>query len=83
MTISDEQKLGILEQMSQMIAQNWRFSSKIAQATAALTKLKLVWRYSNIPLYGVLPYNFHILHTCESWTLAVELEKRTKVRPLT
>ena len=40
--------------------------SRIAQATAALTKLKPIWR-DNIFLYA-----------CESWTLTAEVEKRTQ-----
>ena len=55
--------------------------SRIAQATAALTKLKPIWRDNNISLgskvklmrplvISIFPY------ACESWTLTAELEKR-------
>ena len=56
--------------------------SRIAQATAALTKLKPIWRDSNISL-GLkvkLVRSLVIslfLCACESWTLTAELEKRT------
>ena len=56
--------------------------SRIEQATAALTKLKPIWR-DNISLgskvklmrslvISIFPY------ACESWTLTAELEKRTQ-----
>ena len=57
--------------------------SRIAQATAALTKLKPIWRDNNISLgskvklmrslvISIFPY------ACESWTLTAELKKRTQ-----
>ena len=57
--------------------------SRIAQATAALTKLKPIWRDNNISLgsnvklmrslvISIFPY------ACESWTLTAELEKRSQ-----
>ena len=57
--------------------------SRVAQATAALTKLKPIWRDNNISLklqvklmrslvISIFPY------ACESWTLTAELEKRTQ-----
>ena len=57
--------------------------SRIAQATAALTKLKPIWRDNNISLGSkvklmrslVIPI---FLYACESWTLTAELEKRTQ-----
>ena len=57
--------------------------SRIAQATAALTKLKPIWRDNNISLGSKvkLMCSFVIsifLYTCESWTLTAELEKRTQ-----
>ena len=57
--------------------------SRIAQATAALTKLKPIWRDYNISfaskvkLMGYL-VNSIFLYTCESRTLTAELEKRTQ-----
>ena len=60
--------------------------SRIAQATAALTKLKSIWRDNNISL-GSLGSKVKlmrslviskILYACESWTLTAELEKRTQ-----
>ena len=55
--------------------------SRIAQATAALTKLKPIWRDNNISLGSEvkLMHSFVIsifLYACESWTLTAELEKR-------
>ena len=57
------------------------FLSWIAQATAALTKLKPIWRDNNISLgsKGKLMRSLVIsifLYACESWTLTAELEKR-------
>ena len=57
--------------------------SKIAQVTAALTKLKPIWRESNISLGSKvkLMRSFVIsifLYACESWTLTAELEKRAQ-----
>ena len=57
--------------------------SRIAQATAALTKLKPIWRDNNISFGSKvkLMRSFVIsifLYACESWTLTAELEKRTQ-----
>ena len=57
--------------------------SRIAQVTAALTKLKPIWRDNNISLGSkvkLMPYLVLsiFLYACESWTLTAELEKRTK-----
>ena len=57
--------------------------SRIEQATAALTKLKPIWRDNNISvgskekLMRSLVISI-FLYACESWTLAAELEKRTQ-----
>ena len=56
--------------------------SKIAQDTAALTKLKQIWRNNNKSLGSkVKLIRSHVISTflyaCESWTLIAELEKRT------
>ena len=52
--------------------------SSIAQATAALTKLKPVWRdNSKVKLMRSLGISI-FLYACESWTLTAELEKRTQ-----
>ena len=60
--------------------------SRIAQATAALTKLKPIWRDnkislgSKVKLMRSLVISISIfLYACESWTLIAELEKRTQV----
>ena len=58
--------------------------SRIAQAIAALTKLKTVWRDNYISLGSkVKLLRSHVisifLYTCESLTLMAELEKRTQV----
>ena len=56
-------------------------SSRIAQTTAALTKLKPIWRDSNISLGSKekLMRSLVIsifLYACQSWTLTADLEKR-------
>ena len=56
--------------------------SRIAQATAALTKLKPIWRdnislRSKVKLMRSLVISM-FLYACESWTLTAELEKRTQ-----
>ena len=58
--------------------------SRIAQATAALTKLKPIWRDNNISLGSKVKLVRSLvisifLYACESWTLTAELEKRTQV----
>ena len=57
--------------------------SRIAQATAAITKLKPIWKDNNISLGSkvMLMRSLVIsifLYACESWTLVVELDKRTQ-----
>ena len=57
--------------------------SRIAQATAALTKLKPFWRDNNISLGSKAKLMRSLvisifLYACESWTLTAELEKRTQ-----
>ena len=57
--------------------------SKIAQATASLTKLKPIWRDNNIALGSKVKRMRSLvvsifLYACESWTLTAELEKRTQ-----
>ena len=56
--------------------------SRIAQATAALTKLKPVWRDNYVSLGSKVKLMRSLvicifLYTCESWTLTAEPEKRT------
>ena len=57
--------------------------SRIAQATAAHTKLKPIWRDNNISLGSKVKLMRSLvisilLYACESWTLTAELEKRTQ-----
>ena len=57
--------------------------SRIAQATAALTKLKPIWRDNNRSLGSKVKLMPSLvisicLYACESWTLTAELEKRTQ-----
>ena len=57
--------------------------SRIAQATAALTKLKPIWRDNNLSLGSKVKLMrsrviFIFLYACELWTLTAELEKRTQ-----
>ena len=57
--------------------------SRIAQATAALTKMKPIWRDNNISLGSKVKLMRSLvisifLYACELWTLTAELEKRTQ-----
>ena len=57
--------------------------SRIEQATAALTKLKPIWRDDNISLGSKMKLlRFLVisifLYACESWTVTAELGKRTQ-----
>ena len=57
--------------------------SRIAQATAALTKLKPIWRDNNISLGSKVKLMRSLvisifLYACVSWTLNAALEKRTQ-----
>ena len=57
--------------------------SRFAQATAALTKLKPIWRDNNTSLGSKLKLMCSLvisifLYACESWTLTAELEKMTQ-----
>ena len=57
---------------------------RIAQATAALTKLKPMWRDNNISLGSKVTLMRSLaisifLYVWDSWILAAELEKRTQV----
>ena len=57
--------------------------SRIAQTTAALTKLKPNWRDNNKSLLSKVNLMHSLvisrfLYACESWTLTAELEKRTQ-----
>ena len=58
--------------------------SRIAQATATLTKLKPIWKDNNISLESKVKLMHSLvisifLYACESWILTAELEKRTQV----
>ena len=58
--------------------------SRTAQATAALTKLKPIWRDDNIYLGSKVKLMRSlvisiVLYACESWTLTAELERRTRL----
>ena len=57
--------------------------SRNAQATAALTKLKPIWRDNNISLGSKVKLMRSLvisifLFACESWTLTAEFEKKTQ-----
>ena len=57
--------------------------SRIAQATAALTKLKPIWRDNRISLGSKVKLMRSLvisifLYACESWNLTAELEKKTQ-----
>ena len=54
---------------------------RIAQATAALTRLKPIWSDKSISLSSKIRLMCSLvtsvfLHTCESWTLTAELQRR-------
>ena len=55
--------------------------SKIAQTTAALTRLKPVWNHRSISLSSKIRLMRSLvtsifLYACESWTLTAELQRR-------
>ena len=55
--------------------------SKIAQTTAALSRLKIIWRDKNISLASKVKLIRSLilstfLYVCESWTLTAEIERR-------
>ena len=55
--------------------------SRIAQTTAALSSLKIIWRDKNISLASKVKLMRMLilstfLYACESWTLTAELERR-------
>ena len=57
--------------------------SRIAQATAALTKLKPIWRDNSISLGSKVKLMrslviFIYLYACKSWTLTAELERKER-----
>ena len=58
--------------------------SRIAQATAALTRLKPVWNDRSISLSSKIRLMRSLvtsifLYACESWTLTAELQRRIQV----
>ena len=58
--------------------------SRIAQATAALSRLKIMWRDKNISLASKVKLMWTLilstfLYACESWTLTAEIERRIQV----
>ena len=57
--------------------------SRIAQTTAALSRLKIIWRDKNISLASKVKLMRTLilstcLYACESWTLRAEIERRTR-----
>ena len=57
--------------------------ARIAQATAALTKLKSVWNDRSISLSSKIRLMRSLvtsifLHVCETWTLTAELQRRIR-----
>ena len=57
--------------------------SRIAQKTAALTRLKLVWKDRSISLSSKIRLMCSLvtaifLYVCESWTLTAELQRRIR-----
>ena len=61
--------------------------SRIAQATAALTKLKPIWRDNNVSLGSKVKLMHSLvisifLYACESWILTVELDTCSQNRQI-
>ena len=61
--------------------------SRIAQTTAALTRLKPVWNDRSISLNSKIPLmrslvTIIFLYVCESWTLTAELQRRIQAMEL-
>ena len=61
--------------------------SRIAQTTAALTRLKPVWNDRSISLSSKIPLMRSLvtsifLYACESWTLTAELQRRIQVKAM-
>ena len=61
--------------------------STIAQATAALTRLKPVWNGRSISLSSKIRVmrslvTFIILYACESWTLTEELQRKIQAKEM-
>ena len=57
--------------------------SRIAQTTAALSRLKIIWRGKNISLASKVKLMLTLilstfLYACESWTLTAEIERRIR-----
>ena len=55
--------------------------SRISQTTAALSRLKIIWRVKNISLASKVKLMWTLilstfLYVCESWTLAAEIKRR-------
>ena len=55
--------------------------SRIAQTTAALSRLKIIWKDKNISQASKVklmrtPILYTILYACASWTLTAEIERR-------
>ena len=85
----DRQNFGIVTSFNYLGAivsdegSNPEVLSRIEQATAALTKLKPIWRYNNISLRSKMKLVRPLviskyLYACGPWTLTAELEKRTQ-----
>ena len=58
--------------------------SRIDQTTAALSRLKIIWRDKNISLASKVKLMWTLilstfLYACESWTLTAEIERRIQV----
>ena len=83
------QKLGIVTSFKNLgavvsdVGSKLEVLSRILQATAALTKLKPIWKDNNISFGSKVKLMRSLvtsifLYACESWTLTAELEKRTQ-----
>ena len=61
--------------------------SRIAQTTAALSRLKIIWRDKNISLASKVKLMRMLilstfLYACESWTLTAEIERRIQAHEM-
>ena len=59
--------------------------SRIAQTTAALSRLKIIWRDKNISFASKVKLMRTLIlstffYACESWTLTAEIERRSQIK---
>ena len=75
----EEEEAGIL--IDRLDRTTTRYKMEIAQTTAALSRLEIIWRDKNISLASKVKLMRTLilstfLYACESWTLTAEIERR-------